>query len=368
MHNLLLSSRYRPNRFWKPVRSLLYLTLLAACSTTGAESRQQEEVARRSYTEDVSWVDTTRVIQDDFHQEILSNGKLQPTQQAELNFKLDETITAINIKNGQRVKTGQHLATLENFNQQLSLEQAQQKLASAKTDMQDALIGYGYSGKDSADIPEQIYQAAQNKSGLLQARSELKKAEYDLRHTILRAPFSGVIANLEAKAHNAASSYKAFCVLIGDQRFEVKFQILETERELVQKGAQVEIEPFSMPGKNYKGNVSAINPLVDENGMIQLTATVNNNDRKLISGMNVKVRISKIIPDQLIVPKTALVLRQGRPVIFTWQNDTALWNYVEPGLENTEQISVQSGIKAEDIVITTGNLNLAHKSKVAISQ
>ena len=357
MHNLLLY-----------LFGSIAISLLPACGTTEAESRQQEEIAKRNYTEDVSWVDTARVQQGDFHQQILSNGKLQATQKAELSFKLDETITVIQIKNGQRVATGQHLATLENFNQQLALEQAQQKLASAQTDMQDALIGYGYSGKDSADIPSQIYQAAQNKSGLLQARSELKKAEYDLRHTILKAPFSGVVANLEAKAHNTASSYKPFCLLIGDQRFEVSFQILETERALVQIGARVEIEPFSMPGQIYKGNITAINPLVDESGMIQLTATVNNQDRKLISGMNVKVRISKIVPDQLIVPKTALVLRQGRPVVFTWQNDTALWNYVEPGLENTEQIAIQSGIKAKDIVITTGNLNLAHKSKVAISQ
>ena len=102
--------------------------------------------------------------------------------------------------------------------------------------------------------------------------------------------------------------------------------------------------------------------------MIQLIAHVRNKDQKLISGMNVKVRISKAVSDQLIIPKSAVVLRQGKPVVFTWANDTASWNYVVLGLENSRDWSIQSGLAANDIVITSGNLNLAHQSPVKVAK
>ena len=215
--------------------SSLSIPLIWTCSSNEAESRQTSTYSKAVFQQDISWVDTAHIRRGDFHEEIFSNGKLYALQRASLSFKIPQTIAEIYVKNGQRVQKGQRLAKQENFPQQLALEQAQQNLEKARTNMQDALIGYGYSGKDSSEVPSQIFKAAQNKSGYLQAQSELKKAKYDLQNTILTAPFSAIVANLTAKPFNSSEAYSPFCVLLGDRIFEAKFQILETEVPMIQQ-------------------------------------------------------------------------------------------------------------------------------------
>ena len=230
--------------------------------------------------------------------------------------------------------------------------------------MRDALISFGYNWEDSIAIPENILKMARAKSGLEQAESDLRKAEYEYQQSWLLAPYSGVIANLEAEPFNMAEDFKPFCTLLDISRYKVSFSILEDELGAVSTGQKVEIQPFALHNQSYFGKISTLNPLVDEHGMIEVEATIEKPDRKLVAGMNVKVTLKQTVPEKLIVPKAAVVLRQGREVIFTCVNDTALWNYVQVGLENSTQYSIEEGLKAEDVVITEGNLNLAHKVRV----
>ena len=88
---------------------------------------------------------------------------------------------------------------------------------------------------------------------------------------------------------------------------------------------------------------------------------------KLIDGMNVQVIIRMALPNKLIVPKEAIVLRQERKVVFTVKNDTAYWNYVKVGEENSRYATIENGIKPNQEVIVSGNLNIAHLSKISIS-
>ena len=99
--------------------------------------------------------------------------------------------------------------------------------------------------------------------------------------------------------------------------------------------------------------------------MVQVKAVVDNTDRKLVDGMNVKVFIRDKVPGCLMVPKEAVVLRNNRQVVFTLRNDTtAYWNYVITDLENSTSYSIIEGINPGDTVITVGNLNLAHDARV----
>jgi multidrug efflux pump subunit AcrA (membrane-fusion protein) len=83
--------------------------------------------------------------------------------------------------------------------------------------------------------------------------------------------------------------------------------------------------------------------------------------------MNVKVMVRTEIPNRLIIPKNAMVLRQNKEVVFTVQKDSiAIWNYVKTGYENSSHYTIKEGLKAGDTVIVSGNVNLAHESTVEI--
>ena len=124
------------------------------------------------------------------------------------------------------------------------------------------------------------------------------------------------------------------------------------------------ITPYA-GGDSFEGSVSEINPLVDLNGMVKVKAVVNGQG-KLFSGMNVRVSVRRSLGQQLVIPKTAVVLRSGKQVVFTLQEGKAMWNYVHTGLENKSQKGIEEGLLEGDTIIVTGNLNLAHEAAVNV--
>ena len=130
-------------------------------------------------------------------------------------------------------------------------------------------------------------------------------------------------------------------------------------------GDKVEITPYASAAGVRQGSISEINPLVDENGMVRIKARVNGSN-KLFDGMNVRVSVKRSVGEQLVIPKTAVVLRSGKQVVFTLKEGKAMWNYVHTGLENMEEYTVTDGLEEGMEVITTGNVNLAHEAPVKV--
>ena len=82
--------------------------------------------------------------------------------------------------------------------------------------------------------------------------------------------------------------------------------------------------------------------------------------------MNVRVSVKRSVGEQLVIPKTAVVLRSGKQVVFTLKDGKAMWNYVHTGLENMEEYTITDGLEEGMEVIVTGNVNLAHEAPVKV--
>lgn len=301
----------------------------------------------------------------DFNHELISNGKLSARRFTELKFESAEPIASIHVKNGQRVSKGQKLAELAPFRIQNKLEQASNALALSRLELQDVLIGQGFALEDSAKVPSDIMQLAGIKSGYKQALAQYELAQHEKEQAILRAPFDGVVANLFSKELNTASPSEIFCAIIDPSSLEVSFTVLESELPFVRTGDKVEVSPFALSDAKTIGQITEINPLVSVDGMVQVKASVSNNG-KLFEGMNARVSIQRSLGQQLVIPKSALVLRSGKQVVFTLVEGKSYWNYVTTGLENAGFYTVTEGLKEGDIIITSGNINLAHESPVTL--
>ena len=200
---------------------------------------------------------------------------------------------------------------------------------------------------------------ARVKSGYDQSLSQYELAAYEEEHATLVAPFDGVVANLFSKPFNEAS-------IIGTQSMEVDFTVLESELPLIKSGDKVIVTPYSDAASKQEGRITQINPLVDDKGMVKVKASVNGRGR-LFSGMNVRVNVHRSLDSQLVIPKSAVVLRSGKQVVFTLKDGKAQWNYVQTGLENAESYSMaDDALKEGDTVIVTGNVNLAHEAPVKV--
>jgi RND family efflux transporter MFP subunit len=173
---------------------------------------------------------------------------------------------------------------------------------------------------------------------------------------------------LEARANTPSSNYKFFCQILDNHRLLAEFSVLETEASFITKGRKVVVKSFAFPDVQFRGKIDEIQPMVDENGMIKVRALVDNSQSKLLDGMNVQVIVQASLPNQLVVPKTAVVNRQGRQIVFTVVNNTAIWNYVQVGKENSTQCTITEGLQAGQSIITGNNLTVGHNATVRIAK
>jgi len=347
------------------ILSISILIILSSCSSKKQENEEETAVSE-ILADQPATVRAMLLKGTDFSYELISNGAISAMRRAELRFQTSENIARIFVKNGDKVSQGQKIAELVQFKLLSSLEQSKDAFERSKLDLQDVLIGQGYTLKDSARIPDEVMKIAKVKSNYDQSRINYQVAEYNLKNATLYAPFNGVIANLFTKEHNLPAGSEPFCTVIDNQYPEVVFTILENELHLIKTGDKVLVTPFSIGDYTAEGHVTEINPSIDKNGMVRVKASVNNKSGSLYDGMNVKVRVQRLLGRQLVIPKTALVLRTNKKVVFTLKNGKAMWNYVQTGAENSESYVIIDGLHAGDSVIYEGNINLAHEAPVVL--
>lgn len=353
----------------KHVGWCLALVMLVACSGNDSGNKEKEGV-ETVLPSQVNEVTVMKLGKTDFNHELVSNGKVVAKEYADLYFRTSEVVAKVWVKNGTYVRKGQKLAELDLFKLNNTLAQSKNSLAQATLEMQDVLIGQGYAPDNLDAVPADMLALAKVKSGYEQAKAQYESAQHDVEQATLVAPFDGVVANLFDKQYNMPKSGEPFCRIIRTSAMEVDFTVLESELPLIKVGDQVEVTPYATVAGMRTGSISEINPLVDENGMVRVKAQVNGGD-KLFDGMKVRVNVKRLLGEQMVVPRTAIVLRSGKQVLFTVKDDSiAMWNYVQTGLENMTEYTLvdweASGLKEGMIIITTGNVNLAHETPVKI--
>ncbi len=352
------------------IRKIIFLTTLSfgLFSCGGGNNTEQpagdEEIQQR--IQELPQVTVITAHRGVFLRELQSNGRLVAANKADLRFRTAELITYILVNNGQRVNAGQEIARIDEFELRNKVAIASEAVENALISLTDDLLNYHYELKDTATIPKALLQTLSAKAQLLNARVNLAQAHYNLQHAVLKAPISGIVANITAKEYNMASTSDPFCSVISDDRFEVDFPVLESEIELLKAGHEVQIEPLAYPGTKVKGRLSGMNPVVDKNGMVQAKAVVENTQGKLYEGMNVRVLVQQAVPEKLVVPKSAVVLRSDRQVLFVYANGRSQWRYVKTGLENSREYTIEDQLEDGEDVITSGNFNLAHDVEVEI--
>ena len=349
------------------------LLVTASC---GNKEVEEDTLTRLSQAVEGNYVDTMILRLTDFRRQTISNGKLVAARKSLLRFNPSGTISEVNFTNGQSVRKGDLIACLDPEAASITLAQAENALKKAEIDLNDVLIGFGYGNSDTTSVPAQVMAIARTRSGYADAEQNWRKARYDYEGTRITAPFDGKVASVKGRVYENAPA-EEFCTVIDDSRFEVTFPLLESEIASVRTGLSVKLSPFNDPGRTYTGHITAVNPTVDEKGQIQITASVTNTgDGRLMDGMNVRVLVEEIIPGQQVIPKSAVVMRDNQEVLFVYEpsDSSSRWVYVDILMSNSDSHVVRANqertavLNLGDPVIISGNLNLAHESKVIVRQ
>lgn len=348
--------------------ALLFSTTMLLLLCCGEAKSDKESAIRPLPPSKTVEVTTMSLSKRTFEHELVSNGKITAKNVAELKFHLTEIISDVFVRNGTKVRKGEVIASLNTYVLKQALNQAKDALDRSKLEYQDVLIGQGYKVNQVGSIPDDIEQLAKVKSGYNTAQTQYDIALYNLQQAKLTAPFDGIVANLFTKANTMSSPSTVLCNIIDTHSLEVMFNVLESEVDFIHLNDKIIVAPFSAPNTKVEGRVSEINPWIDEKGMLKIKATVSYNER-LVEGMNVRVHIFRSAGKQWVVPKSAVVSRTGKQVVFTLVDGKSNWNYVETGLENADYYTITSEtLKDGDQVIINGNVDLSHGTPVNIAQ
>ena len=332
-------------------------------SSTGKESRLQ-------YAPQVNQVEVVTLSPSPFNQEIFANGKLVASRRSRLYFRTTGMITEILAGNGRWIRKGDVLARVDDREKRLALESARLSVEKAELDLFSDLAGLGYVAKDTTGVPKDVLLNAKMRSGYSSAVMALERSLLDLDHTCLCAPYSGKVADLAYKTFDMVGS-DPFCTLIDDSSYDVEFQVFESEIPGIAVGRSVQVYPFAQGSDARDAVITSVNPSIDKNGQILVKARLKG-DPSFMDGMNVRVIVRNSIPEQLIVPKAAVVIRDNEEVVFRYKMGKAEWVYVKTQASNSTQHVIKANqergavLSPGDSIIISGNLNLADGSSVTL--
>jgi multidrug efflux pump subunit AcrA (membrane-fusion protein) len=348
---------------------LLFCLILAGCSGGKKEKEQTQELAKGEFKTDTTEVGIMVLQKIPFKRQLVSNGRVRARNKSMIGFKTSGTIARIFVANGDWVRAGEVLAVLDTLDAVNALQSSLLGFEKAKINLHDKIIGAGYTGVNDT-VPEKIMALVRLNSGFIDAELSLQNARRNVDACTLRAPFAGKVANLTGHLHERSSA--DFCTIIDDQRLIVDFAVLETELDFVRKGSRVRVASFFNPEKFADGVVTSVNPTVNDQGQVTVEAEIPN-DGTYIDGMNIRIYVESEMADQLVVPKSAVVMRDNLEVLFRYSNNQAQWTYVHTLHENSEEYVVTANtvrgaeLSVGDSVIVSGSLNLADRTVVKIA-
>lgn len=348
---------------------LLMLCVVASCRHKEKAGDNKEAMSAEIRPTDI-YVDTLCLKLQTFHRQMICNGKLRAIEKSDLSFADGSVVTVVLVHDGSRVTKGQLIAKTDMAEASLNVEKAQKELEKAKVQLADKLIGLGYDGI-SDKVPVGVMHRAKVSSGYFLAQYQLQSAKRALGKCNLVAPFSGRIADLDNRRNQRIDK---LCTLINDSQLDVEFYVLEAEIKNLKIGQKVVVAPFVDASKQYVGKIIHVNPVVNDKGMIKMTARIGNVQGKLLDGMNVKIIIENDVPHSFMVPKDAVLERDGYQVVFMYKDGEAVWTYVDVTHSNISSYAItgckrkETEIHVGDVVITSGNLNLADGTKVKIKK
>lgn len=337
-------------------------------SCSKAEESSQE-ISAESFRNEVAAteVKVANAERKSFDYLINATGKLEAQSEAKMIIEQDGYLADVMVLEGQLVSKGQVLARLNPIEAEFRLEKAKIALIKAKAEYEVLKIDfYGVLQSKDPAIVRTVEEKIKVNSGWSLAEVELKEAELNLQRCEVRAPISGKVANIKFKEGSLVAKNQEFSQILGTDQLILRVKVLESDIPLISLNQKAEVFPISASQTALIGRVTAINPMVDESGLVQVSISLSAN-KNLLPGMNARAIIRAPQSNSLVVPKDALVFRSGRAVVFTIENGKeSKWNYVEVGKDNGQEVEILDGIPENSTVITTNNLQLAHQAPVQI--
>ena len=360
--------------------ALVWAAALCGCSGKASEAR------KTAGTRPSVPVITAQAEAQDVPIELRNIGNVEPYSLVAIRSQITGQITKIHFLEGQEVKAGDLLFTIDPRPAQGVLRQAQAdlkrdqaQLVSVKLEFERAkkLLENAIGSRDDYDKAEAVFHALE--ATILSDEAAVSKAQLQVEFTSIRSPMDGRTGSLMAREGNVVKAPDDLLVNLNQVHpiyvtFSVPEQDLPAIRRRMRESklfveALVPVDS-GLPGEVVdppRGELTFIDNTVDvTTGRIKLKATFPNSDNALWPGQFVQTILTlNILKHATVVPSQAVQSSQSGDFVFVVKSDSTVQKRsIVAGLSRRGMTVIESGVQSGETVVTDGQLRLTEGARV----
>ena len=275
-------------------------------------------------------------------------GSLLARESVDISSNVTEKIQSLHFDDGQQVKAGQLLVTLEQAEEAAQLKSAQADLAEHERELQRL---QGLLAKQSAAQTE--YD--QRQTAKLRAISKIAEVTALINERSIRAPFDGVVGLRELSPGALLSPGTRITSLDDISVMRLDFAIPSLNISAVALGQQI-IAHSEALNEDFNGHISAIDSRIDPiNRSLKVRAQITNADGRLKPGMLMQLNLITAERQSMLIPESAV--QSVQLTHFVWLMDKegkAQQRQVEIGIRKPGFVEIRSGLEVGEQLVYEG--------------
>ena len=358
--------------------SAIALTLLAATAVgawwfqpqvmsllgfAGRGSAPQSQQAQGAPQRPPAPVEVTAAATGRVADQVEALGTLAANESVAVAPEVAGRITAFRFNEGETVEQGAVLVELDAVIARAEAAQSQAALSLAEEvyERNRTLVQRG------AGTQVNLEQAT---AQLATARANAAASGARLEKLTINAPFRGVIGLRSVSVGTIVQPGQAIATLAGIDPVKLDFGVPELFLSSVRVGQTVDVGVDAVPDRKFRGQVYAIDPIVDPAGRaLRLRATIPNGDGVLRPGLFARVNLTTgVREDAILVPEAALVAGTGgaSQAVYVVRDNRAALTPVRTGRRVAGRVEIVEGIAAGDSIVVAGQMTLRDGAAVNV--
>lgn len=312
-------------------------------------------------------------------------GHVESITSIAIRSRIEGELTGIYFQQGQEVKKGDLLFTIDPKPYEAALKEARGTLDQTLANLalaKEKVTRYRTLASD--EYYSQIdYETLQSNYAALLAQVEqnqgaLDSAAIHLDYCWIYAPIDGKTGILQIDYGNLVKADGSTPLVTLNQMAPIfvtfsipEFQLQKVRRYQKKNDLRIEAAFDNFEKGSFHGKLYMIDNEVDEQtGMIKIRALFENRARDLWPGQFIRTRlILTTIPKATVIPYSALQLTSAGPIVFVVKNDmTVSQRKVQLGQRQGAEIAIVKGVEPGEKVVLEGQINLTDGTKVFLAR
>ncbi len=309
------------------------------------------------------------------------SGSMRPVLFATVKSKQAAEVASVQVKEGEHVKAGQLLVTLDTGDLKARVDSQMAAVAEAKArlslagknqDTNAQLLAKNFISQNAVDTTQNAVDVAQANVNAAQAQLAIVKRALD--DAQVRAPFAGIVAKRMINPGEKVSPDTPLMQVVDLAQMEIETQVPVAEIPLIKLGQEISFKVDGFDGRSFNGQVGRINPAAEPGTRsISVFVTLPNADLALKGGMfaSGKVVVAGTAPVNAL-PTVAVREEGGQSFVYTLKDGQLDRKPISLGRKNSDSdyVEIREGLApgTQVVAVKADGLKQGAKAVLKVAQ